>query len=352
MPTTRPLAPLDRAIVALGLVLIGLIAIWFALRTPGVDAPRRPEPAGGYLVCSWNVENFYDDRDDPAFRDDEEDWFGRHPEVVAEKVRLLADALLLQNDGKGPDVLAMVEVESRRCVELLRDALNERLPLDFRYRTVIQRDNHTGRHNAPAILSRLEGDDSKTRTFGIRRILEAHLVADGGAPIAILASHWTSRLRGDTESKREAYADVLYARVVEIVADDPAADVLLCGDYNDEPDDISLRDHLNAVGMSEIAEVREAPKPFLLDLMSGRDPGRFGTYRIKSRWEILDHLVAAPGLLDPGGWLVLPETIRVENPTRLRAGRDGHPLRFGNPGNANPRGPSDHFAISVRLRAG
>ncbi|MDR3636606.1 MAG: endonuclease/exonuclease/phosphatase family protein [Isosphaeraceae bacterium] len=339
------------------LIMVALIvaAIWLIRsdQAPGPLPPRptAPRVAGeGYVFCTWNVENLFDDTNDPHNHDEDEDWFAAHPEMVHEKVRLLADTLVRQNDGRGPDILAVVEVENRRAIELLRAALNARLPSEWRYEGLAHVDNVTGRRIEPAIVTRLALDDDQTRAFGIRRILEAHLEAEG-APLVVLASHWTSRLRGDTEGKRDSYADVLYDRVVELSRDDPAADVLLSGDFNDEPDDPSLRRHLHTTG--DPAEVREGAQPVkLLDLTQRLDPAREGTYFQAGRWEILDHIVASPGLLDPKGWMVLPETIHTENPIELRFGRDRRPWRFGNPKNSNPRGPSDHFGLTVRMKVG
>lgn len=312
------------------------------------NAPAPSAPAEGYVFCTWNVENLFDDTDDPHNHDDDEDWFAHHPELVREKVGLLAEALVRQNDGRGPDILAVVEVENRRAVELLRDALNARLPTEWRYDSIVHHDNITGRRIEPAIVTRLGVDERRTRSFGVRRILEAHLDA-GGAPLTVLASHWTSRLRGDSEGKREAYADTLYHRVLALTNEDPAADILLAGDFNDEPDDPSLRDHLHTTG--DPAQVREGADPLpLLDLTERLDPDHDGTYFQAGRWEILDHIVAAPGLLDPVGWMILSNSIQTENPPELRFGRTGRPWRFGGPSNRNPRGPSDHFALTVRLK--
>jgi endonuclease/exonuclease/phosphatase family metal-dependent hydrolase len=346
----RASAALDRAIVIVSLIVLGLA--WIRIqerRAPANRATNTAAATGSYLFCTWNVENFYDDVDDPRFADAEEDWFGRHPEIVQEKVRLLADSLARQNAGQGPDIIAMVEVESRRSVELLRDALNNRLSPDRQYTGIAFQENHTGRHNAPAILTRLRIDDRKTRSFGIRRILEVHL-GDDDAPLIILISHWTSRLRGDTVSKRDAYADVLYERVEELCLRNPAADVLLSGDFNDEPDDPSLRDHLHTTADS--TWVRPGANPVLLDLMGQHDASRDGTYFASGRWEILDHIVVSAGLLDPAGWHVVADSLEVVHPIGLRAGKSRRPQRFGSANNPNPRGPSDHFAVSVTVVRG
>src|SRR3954463_175655 len=100
-----------------GLVVIMLVVLGLWLLQPQfarpLDRPKPPPSAEGYLFSTWNVENLFDDQDDPRNHDDEEDWFGRNPEAVHQKVALLTRALLAQNGGRGPDILALVEVENR-----------------------------------------------------------------------------------------------------------------------------------------------------------------------------------------------------------------------------------------------
>ena len=354
-PAPRP--PLDPVLVSLAITFFVLLIIYLwrargplAPPPPAAPSDLAPPPAaaaGEYLFCTWNVENLFDDRDDPKARDADEDYFGTHPEAVARKLDLLARTLLLQGEGRGPDILAVVEVENRRAVELLRDALNAKLPLNLYYTGIAQRDNLTGRRFGPAVLTRLAVLDGRTRAnAGGRRILEAHLSA-GGPELVVLVSHWTSRLRDGDEPKRAAYADALHATYRSLSALDPAVDLILCGDYNDEPDDPSLTDHLHAVAdPSTVVPGGDA----LLDLLAGRDPETFGTYYHAGKWSILDHIVASPGLLDAEGWQVEPESLRVEAPASIRGGAAGYPRRFGNANNKNPRGPSDHFALTVKLR--
>ncbi|MCA1684388.1 MAG: hypothetical protein LC745_00075, partial [Planctomycetia bacterium] len=213
---TIPLDPRDPggtawAVAALLMILLGL---WLLSPRGALDPPPLPAPApagaDGYLFCTWNAENLFDDDDDLANHDPDEDWFAANPDAVRDKVEQLARALRLQNGGRGPDILVVVEVETRRAAELLRDALNDGLSATDRYTTLVHRDNRTGRRIEPAVLARLPGRDDLTRTFHADRTLEAHLVGPGGAPLVVLASHWTSRLRGETESRRASYADHVY----------------------------------------------------------------------------------------------------------------------------------------------
>ena len=346
MPRRRANRPRGDQLVRV-LVILALLALasWLSRHEPGPVGPAPAPPGEGYLFCSWNAENLFDDRDDPEDHDPDEDWFGNNPAIVHEKIAHLADALLRQAGGRGPDVLALVEVENRHAVELLRDELDRRLTPELHYAYLLFQENRTGRHIAPAILSRVPGRvDLRVGFRPTQRILAARLEA-GGAPLSVLASHWTSRLTDKTGAKRSAYGDALYQAAWQL---GPDADVLICGDFNDEPDDPSVRDHLHATG--DVAAVRD--RLGLLDLMAGKTPDDFGTYYYHGRPQLFDQIVASPGLLDPSGWLILPETIRTENHAALRAGRDGHPWRFGGPHERGARGYSDHFAVTVRLKAG
>ncbi len=348
----------DLAWLSLGLGLI-VIGLWLLRPQDPVGPPPLPTPApmpvsaDGYLFCTWNAENLFDDVDDPTNHDEDEDWFAANPDLVREKVNHLARALRLQNEGRGPDILVVIEVESRRAVELLREALNEGMSAADRYSTLIHRDNRTGRRIEPAVLSRLPGRDDLTRTIHSDRTLEAHLIGPGGLPLVILASHWTSRVRGETEYRRASYADHLYQAAVDLTSADPQVDLLIAGDFNDEPSDPSVVDHLHAVAnASQVVNASRSGDPLVLfDLTTMLDPALgFGTYFHGGRWQVLDHIVVTAGLLDPAGWQILPDTLRVEHPKALRAGRDGRPFRFGGPRLTTPRGYSDHFALSVRLK--
>lgn len=334
------------------LVIAGVLLLLdrFQQPTTGVSREAPPVSEDGYLFCCWNVENLFDDLDDPKNHDPLDAWFANDPNALRHKHELLADVLVGLNGGRGPDVLALVEIENLRAVELLRDALNQRLSTEWHYTEIVHEDNIGGRRIEPAVLTRLPVDTSATRTFpSRRRIIGARLVVEG-KPLDILVAHWTSRLTDQDGAKRLAYAQEMYESYLSIENESSElADVLICGDFNDEPDDESVRLGLRATGdVSTVIASAGMKQPRLLNLMAGRDPEEFGTYRYRNRWQILDHLVASPGLLDSENWTVVVDTLQTVNGLPLQDGRGG-PLRFGNAENQNPRGPSDHFALCVRI---
>ncbi|QDV33284.1 endonuclease/exonuclease/phosphatase family protein [Tautonia plasticadhaerens] len=332
-------------------VLVAMVLLYLDRRQAPRDLGPAPEPPGeGYLFCSWNVENLFDDADDPRNHDPLDAWFAADPEALRLKLDLLAETLIPLDGGRGPDVLALIEVENRRAVELLLGALNARLPTEWHYTRIVHDDNISGRRIEPALITRLPVDDRSTLVVDDRRMIRARLVVDD-RPLDVIVAHWTSRVTDREGPKRLAYARAMYDTYLGIERNtDGLADVLLCGDFNDGPDDESVRLGLRATGdRPAVSSSAGGGQPRLYNLMAGRDPEDFGTYRYRGRWQILDHLVASPGLLDPDGWAILPDSLRVVSTIDIRDSRDG-PLRFGNPDNQNPRGPSDHFAVTVRLR--
>jgi endonuclease/exonuclease/phosphatase family metal-dependent hydrolase len=335
------------------LIVVLLVALFLLLidrRAFLPDLGPAPEPpAEGYLFCSWNVENLFDDTDDPKNPDPLDSWFASDPEALRRKNELLADTMIALDGGRGPDILAMIEVENRRAVEILVDALNARLPTDWQYTRIVHDDNISGRRIEPALITRLPVDERSTITVDNRRMIRARLIVNDH-PLDVIVAHWTSRVTDAEGAKRLAYARVMYGTYQKIEGQTSGlADVLLCGDFNDEPDDESLRLGLRATGdLPAVLASAESGQPRLLNLMAGRDPEQFGTYRYRRRWQILDHVVASAGLLDRDGWAIVPESLRIVADEQIRDGRGG-PLRFGDEENQNPRGPSDHFAITVRL---
>jgi endonuclease/exonuclease/phosphatase family metal-dependent hydrolase len=348
------------------LVLVAAVAGIVYLASRKADPNSQPLPPGTYLFCSWNVENFYDDEADPKSDDKLEAWFAHNPDMFRLKVDHLAEALLWMNDGRGPDIVAMYEVESERCINALKDALNQRLAKDGKevaqYQHVLFLGDKTGRRFAPGILTRLPIEADRTHRFTDKgpdsRNIEGHIKANGH-DLAVLAAHWTSRVEhggknGEEHAnaeRRMSYAKACYGRFKAILKANPDADVILCGDFNDEFTDPSIQHGLHASGnVEEVRNAIDEPRP--LDLFahwSGEPPG---TIEYKGRWSIFDHICVSRGLLDDKGWSVIPDSASIFAPREMRH-RDsrGHemPFRFGDARDAI-HGYSDHFPVTVRLK--
>lgn len=327
-----------------------------------INSPASAASSDSYLFCFWNVENLFDDKNDnrPNKADKMYDeWFAQNPDLLQLKLDNLSRALVAMNDGKGPDILALAEVECERAAELLRDAMNKRLTDDaLHYKYLAMREVAAGRHIAPAIISRVPINPRKGHDFDRNlRIVEAHLEVNGHE-LVVIASHWTSRLdssrSGPSAKSTEAggadgrakYGKRIYGRFRAIHHSNPKADVLICGDFNDTPGDVSVTTHLHAVGDREL--VLKSTPPLLFNLMAGLDPNQFGTIYHR-KWYIFDQIAVSPGMLDNEGWSCDPssvQTVKITDPSDPK----GRPWRFGNPRDKFRRGCSDHFPVTVCLK--
>jgi Endonuclease/Exonuclease/phosphatase family len=168
-----------------------------------------------------------------------------------------------------------------------------------------------------------------------------------GHDLVVLASHWTSRRDGG-ESGRTKYADQLYRRYKALHDSDPAVDLIICGDFNDDPDDSAVERNLHAVDDRD--RLTGGREPLLYSLFGPRwstAKGKFGTATYSNRWHLYDQIVVSPGLLDDRGWSVVEGSVAIAGDgMKLRNGR---PWRFEDK-QGDRYGYADHFPVTVRLK--
>lgn len=352
------------AVVAVALVAGGIALAVYARRTDPAQnppPPAAPVPPGTVVFMFWNVENLFDDHDDRrnSIDDPYDNWFATDAAARKMKFDRLTEIILRQNGGSGPHVLACVEVESARASELLRDALNEKLPAGAsKYEHVAMKElaGNAGRFMAPCVISKLPLDPAHTKLLGKNnlRVLETHVVANG-AELTLIASHWTSQLSDDGSKKgsgRDKYAHVIYDEYARVVAAKPEADVLVCGDFNDDPESDGVANVMH-VTADRAAVVPGATPPRLYGLLSGKPLHRFSTiyYDRERKASIFDQIAVSPGLLDDRGWGCDPDTVAVPADGMSREGKVARrPWRFGDRDDtAVRRGYADHFPVVVNL---
>jgi endonuclease/exonuclease/phosphatase family metal-dependent hydrolase len=336
------------------LVLWFAPTLWFALALIGCVTPSNTatETAPGeYLFCFWNVENFFDDKvQEPPYKEPDksfDEWFAKKPKDLKLKLDHLSDVLIKLNGGKGPDILALAEVESERAAELLREALNDRLKDESsRYQHILFKDPSGGRHIATAIITRLPVVADRTRLHGRRqRILEGHIKVNG-KELVVVASHWTSRVTDKSGKNRADYGNKIYGAFRAMHERNKDVAFLVCGDFNDTPDDDSVTKHLRALGAA--AKVRDTNEPLLLNLFAGKDASKFGThYHLK--WLIFDQIAVSRAMLGNTGWTCNPDSASVVRTPSRPGDSKRLPWSFGHERSRGARGYSDHFPVTVKL---
>src|SRR5262245_49860727 len=128
------------ALIFAGIYCVGCVA---------TAQPLKPvSESTDLFFCFWNVENLFDDKDDPRNSTDEiyDNPFATNDALRTAKYDRIATALLKMNGGKGPDLIACAEVESVRAAELLVKALNAKIKDDaLKYKSQAMKNLDAGR---------------------------------------------------------------------------------------------------------------------------------------------------------------------------------------------------------------
>ena len=326
---------------------------------PGENSAPANADARTLTVAFYNVENQFDTSDDPATADEDFTPIGKLKwtgERLEEKLQNIARAIRSMNENNGPDILGLCEVENLAVLERL---VNEFLP-EGTY-GIVHADSPDGRGIDVALLYRksemlfermklhpvpLSSGDRPTRG-----ILEATF-EKGGKSFTVLVNHWPSRSGGEKQSepKRMAAAEVAAADVDSLVAPDPNADIIMMGDFNDEPENKSILDRLKGIEYFNGEEFKGRMINLAAPLVR---VDTIGSYLYKDDWEIIDQIMLSPGALDDRGIVLQDRVMTIFHPDFLR---DYHPSQPLNPPRATYvrrslyiGGTSDHFPVFARV---
>jgi endonuclease/exonuclease/phosphatase family metal-dependent hydrolase len=259
--------------------------------------------------------------------------------ALATKLERLARTILQVNDGRGPDIVALQEVENLTVLERLRR--DHLAAAGYTGAILVEGDDPRGID--VAFLSRLplRGTPRLHRVEhgrgagDVRGILEATFELPGGTLLTGYCAHFPAP--GHPASTRaEAFA-ALNALAAEL----PRGRLrFAAGDFNvssDEERRTRVTDRLLASGW--IAAHREG---------CGGCRGSY-YYAREGEWSFLDMILVGPTPGPEGegaGWRLHPQSVRLANALPEQSTRDGHPAGFRLP---NARGVSDHWPLVADL---
>ena len=271
----------------------------------------------------------------------------------------------------GPDILLLQEIENGNALAVLRD--RGLAGMGYACAVIVPKE---GLAANVAVLSRLPVTRVHTWHVGpldgaaVRDILEVE-VAAGGRTLHLLVNHWKSRVEGtrQTEPSRRESARAVVRRTREILAADPLADVLVAGDFNEDPDgrapsDRGWRSALVKAGEDVPVEARAWTIALSGDAgrLGVRDgtlvlydpwlelpPSLRGSSVYRGAWQTPDRILLSPGLFDRTGASYRKGSFRaVRLPFLVLP--DGSPRRWR--GLRGPRGYSDHLPLLLTLDTG
>ena len=302
---------------------------------------------GEVTAMFWNLENFFDFKDDGTGESDAEfsatgarRWtkarFYRKCHAVAKTI-LWAGSVRAGDGGMGiggvPDVVGMAEVENRFVLTQLvtKTALRK---LDYK---IVHFDSPDSRGIDCALVYRASrltlvgAKPCRVNAPGLqtRDILLAQFVTMAGDSLAVLVNHHPSKLGGETDWRREVAVARLRALGDSLAAAGWPRTVAV-GDFNDTPDNPLF------ARLSPAFSLCRQP------LSSDRT---VGSIRFNGEWQLIDMCFVSPALADAASFSVLEPPFLTE---RDAAHSGDRPLRTY----SGPRyigGVSDHRPILVLI---
>ncbi len=250
---------------------------------PATTQPTLIQQQKTITIASYNVKNLFDAYDDPYYLDSEKD-----AKPSAEQ-----DALAFCIRQLDADVLALMEVENRGCLQYFVD----HHLADLGYKHVVHLEGNSRRGIDVALLSRLTvGPVTSHRHLRspdgehnfLRDLLQVRIEPADGDSFDVFVVHYISKggeqHRGD--NFRQAEAKLTRQVLNNILEGHPQADFVICGDFNDTIDSPTLN-IVHGRGPSALScfveqeNLRGTPT-------YNRPPYRF----------MIDFILASPGMAD------------------------------------------------------
>ena len=290
----------------------------------------------------YNLHNFFDTVDTPDIDD----------EVLSQykfnrKCKNLAEVILSINNGQGPDILGVCEIEND---QILKNWANQYMK-DAKYKTFVvkipENNNFRGIHTG--LISRFPlaniPDNPKTippYPYGIH-MLQATLDIDGQF-LTIFVCHWKSRIGGvaQTNKKRAKAAKALRKAINLHLKKYPDAEFLVCGDFNEQCNDAHLDPSLEEVLGSTLDPLKVSNHLLFNCWSTLPEKERYSYILFGKTSQNFDHILLPPSLLDSKGLNLVPGSFRAYRNPNFFYKRNG--LKIPN------RKYSDHFPLLLNLK--
>lgn len=313
------------------------------------------------FVAFWNLENLFDNIDDPEKNDEQflpggdKEWTNERVDI---KLNHLARVIRSMNNSKGPDLLGVCEVEHQSML----DSLTGRYLNDFNYKIAyVESPDKRGIDNGLIYNSNVfellsvEGfivhlkDDLPTRP-----IVNVRLIYESIDTISVYVNHWPSRSGGKEKSEpnRISAASTLRKSVDEDFNQNPRSKIIVLGDFNDEPTNISVLETLNANTFKcdslKAEDIYNTECELFNTSYQAYEDG-LGTYKYRDDWNLLDQIIISGELINNQDFYYICNSFNIYKPyfmvTQSGKYKDTPFPTYG--GKRYLGGYSDHFPVTA-----
>ena len=332
------------------------LVVFFSACSSSKNQLKKPEK--DWMVAFYNVENLFDTINDPTINDEEflpESRLNWNTEKYLHKLHQKAKVIAAMDSLELPHFIGLAEIENRAVLEdLVREPGISKAAYSIAH---IEDDDDRGIEVAALYrsdyfrllhLQAMEITMPDSLSGKMRHVLYAKGLIYGNDTLHIFVNHWASRYGGKdkTDPKRRASGNFLRHKADSILAFNADANIVIMGDLNDNPTDLSMTDHLKA-GSPKQGVVAAELYNLSLDLFLAGE----GTLYYKS-WDFFDQVIVSSALLNGKSWQV--DTLKVvKHPWMLFQQKSGEfrPNRTAS-GGRYYGGFSDHLPVVLYLTPG
>lgn len=306
-----------------------------------------------YRIGFYNVENLFDTKDDPAKADEEfmptakKKWTMERYQDKLNKINQVIEQM------NTPELIGLCEVENKGVLEDLISSSSNLKGYD-----IVHYESPDFRGIDVALMydkDEFEVISSKAIPINFpKKIVENYTTRDilyvkgkinDKEEVHVFVNHWPSRRGGlkASQPKRVYVANQLNKAIAPILAQNANANIIIMGDMNDETDNKSVEEVLNAKAPNK--------KGQLINCMAELDEAGKGTYNYRGNWNMLDQIILSPHLYNSTGNLSYKNTV-IFQADWLMFAHDKYGLTpsrtYGGPNYYG--GYSDHLPVYVELK--
>lgn len=310
-----------------------------------------------YYVAFWNLENLFDPYDDPHNPGDNEylpsaksQW---DEEKFDKKLSNLSKIIRSMNNGEGPDILGVCEIENYYVLK----ELSKRFLSDLNYKIVHYespdpRGIDVGILYKPTKFELITSEKIPVPVKNNSRDILYAVFKVKNEILHVFVNHWPSRRGGEykSEPRRIKAATVLRKKIDSLIIDNPVTNILVMGDFNDTPQKNSILVHLVATPFNCDSLSKEYSSN-LFNVAFGKYLEGKGSYFYKGKFEMIDQIIVSKGLLDDKDLDLICDSFEIIS-NELNTTRSGKFKGAPYPTFGSRRylgGFSDHFPVGATL---
>ncbi|UCH65953.1 MAG: hypothetical protein JSW63_02120 [Ignavibacterium sp.] len=327
-----------------------------------INIPSIAQNHDTLYVAFWNLENLFDTRDDTEkndaqfLPDGDKEWTEERLDI---KMYNLARVIRSMNNYYGADILGVCEVEHQSVLA----ELTTKFLADINYKIAyLESPDDRGIDNGliynadKFYLLSIRGDTVNLAENELTRlILKVKLQTRWNDTLSVYVNHWPSRRDGreKTEPKRISAANTVRKSVDEEFSTNPNAKIIVIGDFNDEPSNISMINSLKALALScdSLVGISTVAGSELYNISYSAYNDSIGTYLYRGDWNMLDQIILSSDLITSSSLNYICNSFEVYKPHYIvtRSGRYKGAAYPTYGGRRYLGGYSDHFPVIAKF---